>query len=156
MFRGLGGMFSSAFGSAASSAGTTGGIVMNNSALQNIKLANGGVMSGAGISAYSGSIVSSPTVFPFATGIGLMGEAGPEAVLPLKRNSQGKLGVTLENGGQSKGNVYNISVNVENKSGESGSQFGEKAAVAIMRTIAKEEIASAKRPGNQLNKSRFG
>ena len=46
--------------------------------------------------------------------------------------------------------------NVENKSGESGSQFGEKAAVAIMRTIAKEEIASAKRPGNQLNKSRFG
>ena len=61
--------------------------------------ATGGVYSGAGISAYSGQIVSRPTIFPFASGIGLMGEAGPEAILPLKRSRDGKLGV--EGGGSS-------------------------------------------------------
>lgn len=55
--------------------------------------ADGGVYSGPGISAYSGQVVSRPTVFPFASGIGLMGEAGPEAILPLKRGANGKLGV---------------------------------------------------------------
>lgn len=55
--------------------------------------ASGGVYGGAGISAYSGQIVSRPTVFPFASGIGLMGEAGAEAILPLSRGADGKLGV---------------------------------------------------------------
>jgi len=40
-----------------------------------------------------GGIVHGPTVFPMARGFGLMGEAGPEAVVPLKRTSSGKLGV---------------------------------------------------------------
>ena len=56
--------------------------------------ANGNVFSGAGIGAYSGQIVSRPTLFPFASGIGLMGEAGPEAILPLQRGADGKLGVS--------------------------------------------------------------
>lgn len=38
----------------------------------------------------AGGVVSSPTVFP----LGLMGEAGPEAIMPLKRGRDGKLGVT--------------------------------------------------------------
>lgn len=41
----------------------------------------------------AGGIVTRPTLFPMANGLGLMGEAGPEAVMPLKRNRQGKLGV---------------------------------------------------------------
>jgi len=41
----------------------------------------------------SGGIVNRPTVFPFAGGTGLMGEAGPEAVMPLSRGPGGKLGV---------------------------------------------------------------
>jgi tape measure domain-containing protein len=152
------GGLTSAFGSsaAASTAGTVGGINMNNTSLQNLKLANGGVVSGAGISAHSGTIVSSPTVFPFAKGVGLMGEAGPEAILPLKRNAQGKLGVVTENAGQSKGNLYNITVNVQSKQGENPEQFGQRAAEAMMRSVAKEEISNARRPGNTLNKSRFG
>ena len=40
-----------------------------------------------------GGIVSQPTLFPFAKGTGLMGEAGPEAIMPLKRGADGKLGV---------------------------------------------------------------
>jgi len=58
--------------------------------------AQGNVFSGPGISAYSNTIVSSPTVFPFAQGIGLMGEAGDEAIMPLKRMSGGDLGIKAE------------------------------------------------------------
>jgi len=61
--------------------------------------ANGNVFSGPGISAFSGTTVSKPTLFPFAKGVGMMGEAGAEAILPLKRGSDGKLGVTAGNGG---------------------------------------------------------
>ncbi|HAJ72430.1 MAG TPA: hypothetical protein DCO68_10170 [Methylophilaceae bacterium] len=67
--------------------------------------AQGGVYSGSGISAYSGQIVSTPTVFPFAKGVGLMGEGGPEAIMPLTRIG-GKLGVRAENG------ATNVVVNI--------------------------------------------
>jgi lambda family phage tail tape measure protein len=54
-----------------------------------------------------GGIVDRPTVFPMAHGAGLMGEAGPEAVMPLKRGADGKLGVsgTGLGGGMSIGNL---------------------------------------------------
>ncbi|UZP67709.1 phage tail tape measure protein [Desulfovibrio mangrovi] len=58
----------------------------------------GGVYSGPGISAYSGKVVDSPTVFPFAKGIGLMGEAGAEAIMPLTRTPDGSLGVQAVGG----------------------------------------------------------
>ena len=119
--------------------------------------AKGGVYSGAGISAYSGSIVSQPTIFPFAKGTGLMGEAGPEAILPLKRNSQGKLGVMAESGGQSNSNVYNIAVTVQSSKDERPADTGQKIAEAMMRTIARQEISSASRAGNSLNRTtKFG
>jgi phage-related minor tail protein len=41
----------------------------------------------------AGGIVAAPTYFPMRGGLGLMGEAGPEAILPLKRGSDGRLGV---------------------------------------------------------------
>ena len=40
-----------------------------------------------------GDVFNTPTYFKFAKGLGVMGEAGPEAILPLQRDSQGKLGV---------------------------------------------------------------
>lgn len=119
--------------------------------------ANGGVFSGSGISAYSGSIVSKPTIFPFAKGTGLMGEAGPEAILPLTRNSKGKLGVIADSTGQSGGNVYNIAVTVQSSKDEKPADTGQKIAEAMMRTIAKQEIGLAARPGNSLNRTtKFG
>jgi hypothetical protein len=69
--------------------------------------AKGNIFTSPGLSAYSNSIVSSPTVFPFAAGMGLMGEAGPEAIIPLKRNSNGELGISGGGGG-------NVTVNVIN------------------------------------------
>ena len=41
----------------------------------------------------AGGVVAAPTYFPMAGGAGLMGEAGPEAIMPLRRGSDGRLGV---------------------------------------------------------------
>jgi len=54
--------------------------------------AKGGIYA-SGLSASSNSIVSSPTMFRFASGAGLMGEDGPEAIIPLQRAADGSLGV---------------------------------------------------------------
>lgn len=59
--------------------------------------ADGGVLSGGSVVPFArGGIVDRPTIFPMAHGMGLMGEAGPEAVMPLERGSDGKLGVSAE------------------------------------------------------------
>lgn len=66
---------------------------------------------GTGLSSYSGKIVSSPTVFPFAKGgvpnVGVMGEAGSEAIMPLTRTSGGELGVKMA-GAQQPSRVTNV------------------------------------------------
>lgn len=56
-----------------------------------------------------GGVVSAPTYFPMAGGTGLMGEAGPEAILPLRRGSDGRLGVAAGAGGPSVNVVFNVS-----------------------------------------------
>jgi phage-related minor tail protein len=59
-----------------------------------------------------GGIITKPTVFPMATGAGLMGEKGPEAVMPLTRTKSGDLGVKAE------GSSPNIQINMINQSGQ--------------------------------------
>jgi len=68
-----------------------------------------------------GGVVSRPTLFPMAKGAGLMGEAGPEAVMPLTRLPGGDLGVRAFTGqggasGRGGGSVP-VTVNVNNQSG---------------------------------------
>ena len=78
--------------------------------------ATGGVINSPGLSAYSNSVVTKPTFFPFASGMGLMGEAGPEAILPLKRTANGNLGV------ESVGNGTNVVVNIIESPTKGGQQ----------------------------------
>lgn len=56
--------------------------------------ANGGVFNGsAGLHEHVNTVVNRPTLFAFAKGAGIMGEAGPEGIFPLGRDSRGRLGV---------------------------------------------------------------
>ncbi|HAK6958210.1 TPA: phage tail tape measure protein [Salmonella enterica] len=90
---GSGGFFSGLFGSSAGGSTPSGAYKSAASGLQ--LNAKGGAYASASLSAYSNSIVSSPTYFAFAKGAGLMGEAGPEAIMPLTRSADGSLGVRV-------------------------------------------------------------
>ncbi|EAY0723717.1 phage tail tape measure protein [Salmonella enterica] len=91
-FSSIGGMFGA--GAGAVSGSTPSGAY--NSAASGLQLnAKGGAYASASLSVYSNSIVSSPTYFAFAKGAGLMGEAGPEAIMPLTRSADGSLGVRV-------------------------------------------------------------
>lgn len=104
--KGLGSFVGSLFGGGTTSTGSSGG------AWDMFYNAKGNVFTSPGLSAYSNTIVATPTLFPFAKGMGLMGEAGPEAIMPLKRMRSGDLGVRMEGGGS--GVVININNNASN------------------------------------------
>lgn len=73
--------------------------------------ANGNVfVNSPSLSAYSGGVYDTPKFFQFASGAGVFAEAGPEAIMPLKRGPDGKLGVSSDGSG-------NVTVNVYNESG---------------------------------------
>lgn len=122
--------------------------------------AKGNVFRGKGISAYSGSIVSKPTLFPFAHGTGLMGEAGPEAILPLTRGSNGKLGIQAQGSG---GNTVNVVVNVSSdgtgstrtNSSQQNASMGN-ALGRLVGTAVQSEMMNQMRPGGILWKWRAG
>jgi phage-related minor tail protein len=61
--------------------------------------AAGGVYNSAGLSRFSGGVYDTPRAFAFAKGVGIFGEAGPEAIMPLKRTPSGELGVQASGGG---------------------------------------------------------
>lgn len=86
----LGGMF----GGASSGGSTPSGAY--DSAASGLTLnAKGGVYDSPDLSKFRNGIVNSPTMFAFAKGAGLMGEAGPEAIMPLTRTADGSLGVRM-------------------------------------------------------------
>lgn len=109
------------------SSGSGGGIGAGYEWLENAK---GGVYAAPSLSAYSGSIVSKPTLFGFATG-GVMGEGSkPEAILPLNRNGAGELGVAASG----LGNTVNVSVGIDDPGLEGKIMRGiEKTVIRILR-----------------------
>lgn len=78
--------------------------------------AKGNVYSSPSLSAFSNQVHSTPKLFSFAKGVGEFAEAGPEAIMPLGRDSQGRLGVRSASGGQS-GQAGPSRVEVHNYSG---------------------------------------
>ncbi|WP_368903955.1 tape measure protein [Providencia sp. 2.29] len=90
----------SAGASAGASSANTGAMGMSTSWQSYVPNAKGGMYNTPGLSAYSGQVIDAPTFFPFAKGgvpsLGLMGEAGPEAIMPLTRTKDGSLGVRAQ------------------------------------------------------------
>lgn len=110
----IGGLANAYGGSAPSSGGSTGGGFWMNliGSLFGSKSANGNVFANGMPQAFAyGGVVSRATLFPQSNGrLGLMGEKEPEAILPLSRGRDGKLGVRAE-GGSSGSNVYHQEFN---------------------------------------------
>ncbi|EEI9212343.1 phage tail tape measure protein [Salmonella enterica] len=126
------------FGFGTSAGGSTPSGAYSSAALSVIPNADGGVYRSAGLSQYSGSIVNRPTFFAFARGAAVMGEAGPEAILPLRRGADGKLGVVAAgSGGMAMfAPEYNIEIHNDAGNGQIGPQalqavynIGKKAAI---------------------------
>lgn len=102
---------------------------------------------------FTNSVVSSPTLFKFADGAGLstgvMGEAGPEAIMPLKRGPGGRLGV--EASGAGGGQPVSVVVNVDAKgTGVSGNDQGGNELGRAIAAAVQQELIRQQRPGGIL------
>ncbi|QGW04108.1 phage tail tape measure protein [Proteus terrae subsp. cibarius] len=113
--------------------------------------ADGGVYNSASLSAYSGQIVHKPTMFAFAKGAGLMGEAGPEGIFPLRRGADGKLGVIAKMPNQGSGVTQHYHINIQNDG--SNGQIGPEAlkkVYEISKRGAQDYIMSQRRDGGAM------
>lgn len=96
--------------------------------------AQGGAFSAGRVRAFArGGIVDGPTLFPMRGGAGLMGEAGPEAVMPLTRGPDGRLGIAASGG--SAGPVVTINITTPDIEGfqRSRGQIAAQLARAVSR-----------------------
>lgn len=132
-----------------------------NAAVASYGLANGGVFNGngSGISTFANggmftnSIVKSPTLFKFADGAalrsGVMGEAGPEAVMPLTRASDGRLGVDASGLGSGTGVAVTVNVDAKGTQVQGNDQQGNQLGRAISAAV-QQELIKQQRPGGLL------
>ena len=81
----------------------------------------------------AGGVVSSPSYFPLAGSVGLMGEAGSEAILPLSRGADGSLGVAASGGGQPVNIVFNVTAQDAASFRKSEAQITGMLARAVSR-----------------------
>ena len=96
-----------------------------------------------------GDVVSQPTLFRFANGgamqIGLLGEAGTEAIMPLRRGRDGRLGVAATGGGVS----VNVSVDASGTQVQGDAGRGEQLGRAVSQAV-QAELIKQQRPGGLL------
>ncbi|EBR4469591.1 phage tail tape measure protein [Salmonella enterica] len=115
--------------------------------------ADGGIYQSADLGRYSGTVVSRPTFFAFARGAGVMGEAGPEAILPLRRGADGKLGVVAAGVGGMAMFAPQYHIEIINQDGSNG-QIGPgalKAVYDVGRKAAADFFAQQSRDGGRLS-----
>ncbi|MCA3555308.1 phage tail tape measure protein [Aestuariivirga sp.] len=102
--------------------GLTGGLMKN---------AAGNAFSGGQVIPFAeGGIVNSPTLFAMRGATGLMGEAGPEAIMPLARGSDGKLGVRGGGG-------VNVTVNISTPDAQGFHRSQSQVSALIARAVAR-------------------
>ncbi|HIE1381849.1 TPA: phage tail tape measure protein [Pseudomonas aeruginosa] len=157
----LGGWFGGSAAAGASASGYTGSAYSNWAAMQadGGAWANGVQMFATG-GAFTNSVVNTPTAFGMSGGrMGVMGEAGPEAILPLARNSDGSLGVRMAGGMPAGGNTYNfpLSVDVEVSGVSTSSPVPDvdptllgKTVQAVAKTEVTNAITNGLRPGGSI------
>jgi lambda family phage tail tape measure protein len=124
-------------------------------AFSGIKLnAMGNAFAANGIVPFAmGGLVDRPTMFKFANGgagrLGLMGEAGPEAIMPLRRLPSGRLGVEAAGGNNSAPITVNVSVDANGTSVQGDAGQGEQLGRVISQAV-QAELVRQKRPGGLL------
>jgi lambda family phage tail tape measure protein len=100
---------------------------------------------------FTNSVVSKPTLFKFAAGgtmqTGVMGEAGPEAIMPLSRGANGKLGVA-SSGGTGTTNVT-VNVDASGSKTQGDSAKSEQLGRAVSQAV-QDELLRQRRPGGIL------
>lgn len=111
--QGLGNLFSGLF-SGSLSAGAGGGAALP------IPFAQGGV-------------IASPATFPLGRGLGLAGERGAEAILPLSRGPDGRLGVAAQN---NRGGATNVTFNVTTPDAQSFQRSESQVAAMLSRAVS--------------------
>jgi len=108
--------------------------------------AKGNIFSGGHLIPFAkGGVVHRPTIFPMATGAGLMGERGPEAVMPLERDSHGRLGVVASGATME---APSVTVNVINESSQpvtatqTGPAFDEQMRQMVVGVILRDQATN--------------
>lgn len=84
-----------------------------------------------------GGVIASPGYFPLAGGLGLVGEAGPEAIMPLQRGSDGRLGVAGGGGG-----AVNVTFNVTASDARSFVASEAELSAMLLRAVKRGSRAS--------------
>ncbi|MDF3842667.1 phage tail tape measure protein [Pseudomonas citronellolis] len=125
---------------------------------------SGGVQFFAKGAGFTNGVVSTPTAFGMAGGnVGVMGEAGPEAIMPLARGSDGSLGVRMVGGAAGGSTVVQVNapvaITVEDRSAE-GMELDSAALQQNlqqeMRGVAERAIADSWRPGGTSYRNSSG
>ena len=115
---------------------------------------NNGLQFFASGGVFTNQVVNRPTMFAHGGGFGVMGEAGPEAIMPLTRAPNGKLGVAAQGGSGVQNNV-NISVSIsQTGNAESDSKADSEQGRRIARMLDGkiiEVLARESRPGGMLS-----
>jgi len=118
LFKGIGSIFGSLFGGGGAAA----------------PFAKGGVISRGLVMPFAqGGVVGAPTYFPLGRGLGVMGERGAEAVMPLARGPDGRLGVRAGGGGR----PASITVNISTPDAESFRRSEAQVSAALARAVAR-------------------
>ena len=116
--------------------------------------AKGGVQDGSALKNYSNGIYDKPQLFAFAKGnVGVFGESGEEAIMPVARDSTGRLGVSVVGGGVQ---PPNITLNVYGAEGNPKVEMREGEGGAFVLDLIVGQVEDRMASGVMMGSSKLG